>query len=535
MVFEEVSPMEMANMKPEEITHPPIMDQLAGMEYCVDSNPSWGGCIMLGFQHFILCLGTAVMIPTLLVPLMGGNAHDKAIVVQTVLFVTGINTLLQTLFGTRLPTVIGGSYAFVIPVISIISDPSLMQISDDHTRFKVAMRAIQGAQIISSCIQIVLGYSQLWGLCCRFFSPLGMVPVVALVGIGLFERGFPVIASCVEIGLPMLVLFVALSQYLKHVQMCNFPIFERFSVLISVALVWLYAQILTVSGAYKHSPVLTQLNCRTDHANLITTAPWIRLPYPLQWGPPTFSADHSFGMMAAVVVSLIESTAAFQAAARLASATPPPPFVMSRGIGCQGIGLLLDGLFGTVSGSTVSVENVGLLGSTRIGSRRVVQISAAFMIFFSILGRFGALFASIPFTLFAAMYCVLFGYVGAVGLSFMQFTNMNSTRNLFVLGVSLYLGISIPNYFHQFTTSYQREPAHTRAGWFNDLINTVFSSPATVGFIVSMVLDNTLRVRNGDRDRGMPWWARFRTFRGDSRTVEFYNLPFSLNRFFPAS
>jgi hypothetical protein len=32
----------------------------------------------------------------------------------------------------------------------------------------------------------------------------------------------------------------------------------------------------------------------------------IRLPYPLQWGPPTFSADHSFGMMAAVVVSLIE-------------------------------------------------------------------------------------------------------------------------------------------------------------------------------------------------------------------------------------
>jgi len=33
-----------------------------------------GGAVLLGFQHFILCLGTAVMIPTLLVPLMGGNA-----------------------------------------------------------------------------------------------------------------------------------------------------------------------------------------------------------------------------------------------------------------------------------------------------------------------------------------------------------------------------------------------------------------------------------------------------------------------------
>lgn len=32
----------------------------------------------------------------------------------------------------------------------------------------------------------------------------------------------------------------------------------------------------------------------------------IKIPYPLQWGPPTFNAGHAFGMMAAVLVSLIE-------------------------------------------------------------------------------------------------------------------------------------------------------------------------------------------------------------------------------------
>jgi xanthine/uracil permease len=32
-------------------------------------------------------------------------------------------------------------------------------------------------------------------------------------------------------------------------------------------------------------------------------------------------------------------------------------------------------------------ENAGLLALTRVGSRRVVQISAGFMIFFSILGK----------------------------------------------------------------------------------------------------------------------------------------------------
>jgi xanthine/uracil permease len=53
-------------------------------------------------------------------------------VVQTLLFVTGINTLLQTLFGTRLPTVVGGSFAFLVPIVSIIHDSSLTQIVDGH-------------------------------------------------------------------------------------------------------------------------------------------------------------------------------------------------------------------------------------------------------------------------------------------------------------------------------------------------------------------------------------------------------------------
>ncbi|XP_071930585.1 nucleobase-ascorbate transporter 2-like isoform X3 [Coffea arabica] len=517
------------------------MDQLQGLEYCIDSNPSWGEAIALGFQHYILALGTAVMIPTFLVPLMGGTDGDKVRVVQTLLFAQGINTLFQTLFGTRLPTVIGGSWAFMVPIISIIHDPSLAAITDPHSRFLNTMRAIQGALIVASSVQIILGYSQLWAICSRFFSPLGMVPVISLVGFGLFDRGFPVVGRCVEIGIPMLILFVAFSQlfffaqYLKHFQTRQLPVLERFALIISVTVIWAYAHLLTASGAYKHRPEITQRNCRTDKANLISTAPWIKIPYPLQWGAPTFDAGHAFGMMAAVLVSMIESTGAYKAASRLASATPPPAHVLSRGIGWQGIGILLDGLFGTATGSTVSVENVGLLGSTRVGSRRVIQISAGFMIFFSILGKFGALFASIPFTIFAAVYCVMFGLVASVGLSFLQFTNMNSMRSLFITGVSLFLGLSIPEYFREYTTAALHGPAHTKAGWFNDFLNTIFLSSPTVALIVSVFLDNTLDYKDSAKDRGMPWWVKFRTFKGDSRNEEFYTLPFNLNRFFPPS
>lgn len=60
--------------------------------------------------------------------------EEKAKVIQTLLFVAGLNTLLQTWFGTRLPVVIGGSYTFVAPTISIIlsgrwNDPDPVSVS----------------------------------------------------------------------------------------------------------------------------------------------------------------------------------------------------------------------------------------------------------------------------------------------------------------------------------------------------------------------------------------------------------------------
>ncbi|KAK7282300.1 hypothetical protein RIF29_10965 [Crotalaria pallida] len=76
--------------------------------------------ILLGFQNYLVMLGTTVLIPTYLVGNMGGGKEEKAKMIQTLLFVAGINTLFQTLLRTRLPAVIEGSYTFVPPTISII-------------------------------------------------------------------------------------------------------------------------------------------------------------------------------------------------------------------------------------------------------------------------------------------------------------------------------------------------------------------------------------------------------------------------------
>ncbi|CDP17001.1 unnamed protein product [Coffea canephora] len=514
--------------------HPP-KEQLPGVYFCITSPPPWPEAILLGFQHYLVMLGTTVIIPTALVPQMGGGNEEKAKVIQTVLFVAGLNTLLQTTFGTRLPAVIGGSYTFVAPTISIIlsgrwSDP------DPVSRFKKVMRATQGALIVASTLQIVLGFSGLWRNVVRFLSPLSVVPLVSLVGFGLYEFGFPGVAKCVEIGLPMLILLVLFSQYLGDLIKPGKKIFDRFTVVFTVAIVWIYAHLLTVGGAYNGKAPKTQTSCRTDRAGLIDAAPWIRVPYPFQWGAPSFDAGEAFAMMMASFVALVESTGAFIAVSRYASATYLPPSILSRGVGWQGIGILLSGLFGTGNGSSVSVENAGLLALTRVGSRRVVQISAGFMIFFSILGKFGAVFASIPAPIFAALYCIFFAYVGAGGLSFLQFCNLNTFRTKFILGFSIFLGLSIPQYFNEYTAIQGYGPVHVNGRWFNDIVNVPFSSEAFVAGLVAYFLDNTLHKKDGQirKDRGKHFWDKFKSYKTDQRTDEFYGLPFGINKYFPS-
>lgn len=522
--------------KQEELQPHPAKDQLPNIAYCITSPPPWPEAILLGFQHYLVMLGTTVLIPTSLVPQMGGGHEEKAKMIQTILFVAGINTIFQTLFGTRLPAVIGASYTFVPTTISIILAGRYSDILNPQEKFERIMRGTQGALIVASTLQIVVGFSGLWRNVARFLSPLSAVPLVALSGFGLYEFGFPVLAKCVEIGLPQLILLLIFSQYIPHIIRAERHVFDRFAVIFSVAIVWIYAHLLTVGGAYKHTGPKTQLSCRTDRAGIIGAAPWIRIPYPFQWGAPTFDAGEAFAMMAVSFVALVESTGVFIAVSRYASATPLPPSILSRGIGWQGVGILFSGIFGTGSGSSVSAENAGLLALTRVGSRRVVQISAGFMIFFSILGKFGAVFASIPAPIIAALYCLFFAYVGSAGLSFLQFCNLNSFRVKFILGFSVFMGLSIPQYFNEYTAVNGFGPVHTKARWFNDMINVPFSSEPFVAGILAVFLDITLHKKDSAtrKDRGMHWWDRFRSFKTDTRSEEFYSLPFNLNKFFPS-
>ncbi|XP_068328567.1 nucleobase-ascorbate transporter 3-like isoform X3 [Pyrus communis] len=129
---------------------------------------------------------------------------------------------------------------------------------------------------------------------------------------------------------------------------------------------------------------------------------------------------------------------------------------------------------------------------------------------------------------------MFFSIFAAVGITFIQFANNNSLRNIYVLGLSLFLGISIPQYFVSNTSPNGVGPVKTDSGWFDDILNTIFSLSLTVAMIVGTLLDNTLDAKYAVDDRGLAWWRPFQSRKGDVRNEEFYSLPVRIGEYIPA-
>ncbi|MEC7987863.1 MAG: solute carrier family 23 protein, partial [Myxococcota bacterium] len=111
--------------------------------------------------------------------------------------------------------------------------------------------------------------------------------------------------------------------------------------------------------------------------------------------------------------------------------------------------------------------------------------------------KFGALFTTIPQPIVGGMYCAMFGMIASVGLSNLQFINLNSARNLFILGFSFFMGLSMPEYFNA-------NPVQMEPEWLASIINTLGKTGMAVGALCALILDNT--IAGTDEERGISSW-----------------------------
>ena len=270
--------------------------------------------------------------------------------------------------------------------------------------------------------------------------------------------------------------------------------------------------------------------CRTDsNRDSISDSPWFRVPYPGQWGAPVFKSYAIVPMIGSMLASMIESIGDYYSCARLAGAPPPTPGIISRGLASEGIGVVVAGLFGTGNGTTSYSENIGALSLTGVGSRAVVQCAGICMIIVSIFAKATASLASMPSAMVGGIYCCLFGLIVAVGLSNLQYIDLNSERNLFILGFSIFNSLSVSGPAGYFSTVDENPFGDTNAG---EVALALFSSPMIIALLSAFFLDNT--IPGSREERGLHIWDKVRgaDIHNDPEYIETYSLPIFFAKLF---
>lgn len=113
----------------------------------------------------------------------------------------------------------------------------------------------------------------------------------------------------------------------------------------------------------------------------------------------------------------------------------------------EGLATCFAGIFGTGGGITSYSENISCIAMTKVASRQVVLNSALIMIGVSFFAKLCGFFSTMPAPLIGGVLFIICGIITAVGISIVQFVNLDKTRNLFIVGISIFSGICLPEYF----------------------------------------------------------------------------------------
>ncbi|SEN71475.1 Xanthine/uracil permease [Halorientalis persicus] len=472
------------------------------VEYGVDDWPGTWPSILLGLQHYLTMVGANVAVPLILAGAMGMPTDVTARFVGTFFVVSGVATLAQTTLGNRYPIVQGAPFSMLAPAIAIVTTATA---TAGLPGWQAKLQVLQGAIIVAALAEVAIGYLGIVGKLRAFLSPVVVAPTITLIGLALFDTPQVTAATTnwwlLGLTLGLIVLF---SQYLDR----SHRVFSLFPVLLGVVIAWVVAAALSVTGVIApNAPGFVDLGAVTDGRPLFPI-------YPLQWGLPRFELAFAIGMFAGVLASIVESFGDYHAVARLTGSGMPSERRINHGIGMEGLTNVFSGIMGT-GGATSYSENIGAIGLTGVASRAVVQIGAIVMLVVGFVGYFGRLVATVPDPIVGGLFVAMFGQIVAVGLSNLKYVDLDSSRNVFVLGISLFVGLAIPEYMANvgdvatFQAGLAGIPLAGSVLGTEAVANTAYVIGTTgmaVGGLTALVFDNT--IPGSDEERGLSDWDR---------------------------
>ncbi len=467
------------------------------MIYSLEDKPPMAKAVLLAAQHVLTMFGATVAVPLLLGGPSGMNLSPAqiAVLISSVMLCSGLATFIQTTFGSRLPIIQGVSFSVLAAFTAIISS-----CKNEQLDAATMMQFIAGTIMVGAVLEMLVGFSGLMGWLRRVLSPVVVGPVIILIGLALFEYGAPKAATCwpVSIAIIFLVILFSLVLSRKH------QAFKLYSIVASIVIVCAICWLCSVAGVFSAGhPAYIGFE-------EIKSASWVRVNPSevfMPWGMPRFDAGFIIAGIAGYMASMIESFGDYHACSNIAARKDPTPHQISRGIGCEGIGCFITSIFGGFSSTSYS-ENIGLMGLTRVGSRYVVQIAAVILVLLGLFGKFGAIAATIPEPVVGGLYCVLFGLIAAVGIQQLARADLSSDRNMFIVGFSLFMGLSLPAYFKGYDGGGIHPTWKELSVNLNVSVRSLIESMGLTGMgvagTIGVILDNIVPGTHEERGIGMP-------------------------------
>ncbi|XP_067994950.1 solute carrier family 23 member 3 isoform X2 [Melanerpes formicivorus] len=470
---------------------------------------SWMLSCCLALQHLavqasLLCIFHLLLLPTLPEELPHAQATGKLLARS--LFACGISTVLQTTLGSRLPLVQIPSFEYLVPAMVLSSHLSLGASTDRNGTavasvchaphctvtgsWAASLREVSGAVLVSGLVQLVLGVSGVCGWAVRHCGPMVLAPSLSIIGLSAYKEAAFFCSTSWGVALLLMFLAVTTSQHLGSCRLpfCALPQARGCSTEPSVPTLRTFSILLPFAGVCIICAILSHLHIpwesldltmsRLSWANSTFHAPWVSLPYAGEWRWPLL--------------------------------TPRTLAVgIAMAIGCS---------------------------MNSAGSRLSVQVSAVACVVLGMSPRLAELLTRIPLAVHGGVLCVTYAVAVGTGISYFQYADIDSGRNIFIVGFAMFMALLVPRWFSM-------APAHLATGWvpLDLLFLSLLMVPVFLTGFLSFFLENT--VSGTLEERGLLselalWKAGASTSHPCGEKSEAnrgYGLPAGLRRLLPSS
>eukprot|EP00076_Gallus_gallus_P023675 XP_015145566.1 solute carrier family 23 member 3 isoform X2 [Gallus gallus] len=526
---------------------------------------SWTLSCCLALQHLavqasLLCIFHLLLLPALSEEQL--HIPAASVLLARSLFACGISTLLQTTLGSRLPLVQIPSFEYLVPALVLSSHLSL-GVSEDGNGMAVAtvcpephctimesratsLQEVSGAVLISGLVQLVLGALGVCGWAVQRCGPMVLAPSLSIIGLSAYKEAAFFCSANWGVALLLMLLTITFSQHLGSCRLpfCAWPYAPGVSVepsvptLRTLSVLLPFAIVCIVCSIVHHFHVSWDLpdlaTAQLSWVNSTLHAPWLQLPYAGEW-PLLTPRALAVGIAMAFGCS-INSVGCYVLCGRLLRAPQPPSHTCNRGLCIEGLGSLLAGLLGSAGGTAASIANACAGGLTQDGSRLSVQLNALACVMLGMSPRLVGLLAHIPLAVHGGVLCVTYAVAVGTGISYFQYADIDSGRNIFIVGFTMFMALLVPRWLSV-------APARLVTGWvpLDLLFLSLLVMPVFLTGFLSFFLENTVsgtleeRGLLADRVQRKPGTSSGQPRREESKASPVYGLPTRLRRLLPSS